>query len=86
MVIINKASHEGNLHNIIIRIIQIYSHCVNVMWVPSHRGMACSRVADGGDGLRIWRVAANTLNKQSRTAEKGWTSSLGIGRRTNNSP
>jgi hypothetical protein len=24
-----------------------------------------------------WRVAANTLNKQSRTADKGWYSSLG---------
>jgi hypothetical protein len=27
----------------------------------------------------IWRVAANILNKQSRTAEKGWSSSLGLG-------
>jgi hypothetical protein len=26
------------------------------------------------------RVAANTLNKQSRTADKGWSSSLGVGR------
>ena len=25
----------------------------------------------------IWRVAANMLNKQSRTADKGWSSSLG---------
>jgi len=25
----------------------------------------------------IWRVAANILNKQSRTADKGWSSSLG---------
>ncbi|KAJ4443717.1 hypothetical protein ANN_05392 [Periplaneta americana] len=28
-----------------------------------------------------WRVAANILNKQSRTADKGWSSSLGVGRR-----
>jgi hypothetical protein len=28
----------------------------------------------------IWRVAANILNKQSRTADKGWSSSLGVGR------
>jgi hypothetical protein len=28
-------------------------------------------VADGGDGLHIWRVAANILNKQSRTDDKG---------------
>ena len=31
-----------------------------------------------------WRVAANILNKQSRTAEKGWSSSLGVGRGANN--
>ena len=28
----------------------------------------------------MWRVAAYILNKQSRTAEKGWSSSLGVGR------
>ena len=33
----------------------------------------------------IWRVAANKLNKQSCTAEKGWSSSLGVGRGANNS-
>jgi len=33
--------------------------------------MARPRVADGGDGLQIWTVAANILNKQSRTADKG---------------
>jgi hypothetical protein len=27
----------------------------------------------------IWRVAANILNKQSRTAEKGWSSSFRVG-------
>jgi hypothetical protein len=26
--------------------------------------MARPRVADGGDGLQIWRVAVNILNKQ----------------------
>jgi len=30
------------------------------------------------------RVAANKLNKQSRTADKGWSSSLGVGRGANN--
>jgi len=34
--------------------------------------------------LSIWRVAENILNKQSRTADKGWSSSLGIGRGANN--
>ena len=32
----------------------------------------------------IWRVAANILNKQSRTADEGWSSSLGVGRGANN--
>jgi hypothetical protein len=32
----------------------------------------------------IWRVAANILNKQSRTADKEWSSSLGVGRSANN--
>jgi len=42
-----------------------------------YHGMARPRVADGGGGFKIWRVAANMLNKQSRTAERGWPSSLG---------
>jgi hypothetical protein len=37
------------------------------------------------NGLQLWRVAANTLSKQSRTADKGWSSSLGVGRGANNS-
>jgi len=28
--------------------------------------------------LPIWRVAANILSKQSQTADKGWSSSLGV--------
>ena len=28
----------------------------------------------------IWKVAVNILNKQSRIADKGWSSSLGVGR------
>ena len=43
---------------------------------PCHQGMAHSQVADGG---------ANKLNKQSRTADKGWSSSLGVGQGANNS-
>jgi hypothetical protein len=33
----------------------------------------------------VWRVAANIVNKRSRKADKGWSSSLGVGRRANNS-
>jgi hypothetical protein len=65
------ASMDGGLH---------------VKWVPCHHGMARPQVADGGDGLQIWRVAANILNKQSRTADRGWSSSLGVRRWANNPP
>jgi hypothetical protein len=53
---------------------------------PFHHGTARPQVADGGDGLEVRRVAANILNKQSRTSEKGWSSSLGVWRGSNNSP
>jgi hypothetical protein len=39
----------------------------------------CYQVANGGNGPPIWRVAANILNKQSLTDNKGWSSSLGVG-------
>jgi len=42
------------------------------------------QVAEGGDGLQMWRVAANIMNKLSRTADKGWAPSLAVGRGTNN--
>jgi hypothetical protein len=38
--------------------------------------MARLRIADGEDGLQIWRAAASILNKQSRTVDKGWSSRL----------
>jgi hypothetical protein len=37
------------------------------------------------NGLQVWRVAANILNKRLRTADKGWSSSLGVGWGANNS-
>jgi hypothetical protein len=48
--------------------------------------MARPQVADRGDGLQIWRVATNILNKQSRTANREWPSILGVGRGANNPP
>jgi len=50
---------------------------------PCHHGIACPRAADGGDGLQIWRIAVNVLNKQLRTADKGDSSSFGVGRGDN---
>jgi hypothetical protein len=44
-----------------------------------HRGVAGSQDGDRGDGLLMWRVAANILRKQSRTGEKGQSSSLVFG-------
>jgi len=34
-------------------------------WGSCHYGVAYLQVADGGDGLQIWRVAINGLNKES---------------------
>jgi hypothetical protein len=42
--------------------------------------MARPQVADGGDGLRIRRVAADIFYKQSRTADKGWFTSSEVWR------
>jgi hypothetical protein len=42
--------------------------------------MARPRVAKGGNGFQLWRVAANVLNKQKWAADKGWPSSLGVGK------
>jgi hypothetical protein len=58
----------------------VYSELVHVKWVPCHHGTARPQVADGGDGLQIWRAAANVLNKHSWTADKGWSSRMGVGR------
>ena len=46
--------------------------------------MARPEVSDLGEGLRIWRVAANILN-ELRTGEKEWTSILSIGREADKS-
>jgi hypothetical protein len=53
----------------------------HLRWGPFHHGMARPQVADGGDGLQIWKVAANILNKQSRTADRGGPPAkrLGVG-------
>ena len=58
---------------------------VKIVFVgPCHHVMARPQVADG-ETAPIWRVAANKLNKQSRTADKGWSSSFAVGRGANNS-
>jgi hypothetical protein len=56
----------------------------HVRWLLSHHCMARPQIADGGDALQFWRLTANILNKQSRTAYKGLSSSLGVVRWANN--
>jgi hypothetical protein len=48
--------------------------------------MVRPHVDDKEDGLQIWLVAASKLNKQLRTAGRGWPSRLGVGRGANNPP
>ena len=58
--------------------------CKNsVRWVPVTTAWRVLRLRMEERPL-IWRVAANKLNKQSRTADEGWSSSLGVGRGANN--
>jgi len=38
---------------------------------PRHHGITRPQVADGEDGLQAWSAAANILNMQLRTADKG---------------
>jgi hypothetical protein len=60
----------------------MYMYIFHVRWVTCDHGLA---VADGGDALQVWRVTADILNKQSRAADKGWSSSWGVGRGSINS-
>jgi len=53
-----------------------------------HSRQLCEFSAYGWrNGLQMWRVAAHIciLNKQSRTADNGWSSSWGVGRGANKS-
>jgi hypothetical protein len=45
--------------------------------------MAHPQVADIGDGLQMWRITANILNKQSQTAD-GVALQLGVWAGANN--
>jgi hypothetical protein len=54
------------------------SHKTVLSWSLSPRHGASSGCG-WRNGLQLRRVAENTLNKQSRTADKGWSSSLAVG-------
>jgi hypothetical protein len=58
----------------------------HVMWVPITmvwRVLVGGGGADGGDSSQIWRVSGNIINKQSRTVDRGWSSSFVVGRGAN---
>ena len=56
---------------------------MHVRWVPVTTAWRVLRLRME-ERPPIWRIAANKLNKQSRTADEGWSSSLGVGRGANN--
>jgi len=45
---------------------------------PCHHGVAVPRVADAGDGLKMWTVAANTLKHPTRDGRPAWGLSEGL--------
>ena len=67
------------------RILSSYYKLDHDKWVPVTTAWRVLRLRKK-ERPPILRVAANILNKQSRTASKGWTSSFGVGQGANNSP
>jgi hypothetical protein len=47
-------------------------------WVPCHHVIACPHVADESGDLQMLTLAANVLNRQSRTADKRRSFGMGI--------
>jgi hypothetical protein len=62
----------------------LFRYC-HIKWALSPRHGA-SWGCGWREGLQIRKVATNILNKHSQTANKGWSSRLMVGRRTNISP
>jgi hypothetical protein len=52
---------------------------VHCNWVPNHKGMVPTEVADGESRLQIWRVMANILNKQWPAADNCGPLEKGLG-------
>jgi hypothetical protein len=56
------------------------THCpIITYWLVGHHSTARPQVPDERDGLQLWNVASNILNKQPRTADNGWFSSRVLG-------
>ena len=77
-----RHSSDLNLHGrtVLFLYIGIFNH---VRWVPVTAAWRVLRLRME-ERPPMWRVAANKLNKQSRTADEGWSSSLGVRRGANN--
>jgi hypothetical protein len=56
-----------------------------VSTVPCRHDVGRLQVANGGDGLQLWKVAAHIFNNQWRIADNGWSFSLGVERGANKS-
>jgi hypothetical protein len=81
-----KTSFQINSHELVTRQGIITSTSVQLpCWMgslsPQH---GASSGCGWRNGLQLWRVAANILNKQPRKHDNGWFYSLGVGHGANN--
>jgi hypothetical protein len=58
-----------NNNTSVVKVIKTFIVIICDLFLDTSCGPKC--VAGGEDGLQIWRVATNILNKQSPTADKG---------------
>jgi hypothetical protein len=61
---------NGNCIRLKCFLFTLHKESFHVQWVPCHHGTARPQVADGGDGLQEWKVAASMSNKQLRATDK----------------
>ena len=79
-------STEVGILNVIFLFLVTATCGVRDKWVPVTTAWRVLRL-QMEEQPPVWRAAANILNKQSRTVDKGWSwsSSLGVGQGANNS-
>ena len=90
---INISCSSTQALNLLIYILYYTTQCLSVgccmmlnhdKWVPVTKAWRVLTLRME-QGPPMWEVATNILNEQSRTDDKGWSSSLGVGRGANNS-
>jgi len=79
-LIFKNSNPTGNFYTMKIQLL-LPCYCGSLS--PQHS--APWLVADGGDTLKLWRVTAYILSKQSHTVNQVWFPSLGVGWGTNSS-